>query len=70
MSISLNEKERIIAATQTDASRVYAASKVAKWFSVFVRISIFGHVIWQKEWPENLFSQVEDGKTLEEGGEK
>lgn len=57
-----NEKEKISASLQKDESRVYAARKLARWFSVYLRIQIFGQTIFEKEWPSSLFEQ--------EGGEE
>ena len=46
-----NEKERISASIQTEESRVYASRKLAKWFSIYFRIQIFGQTILEYVYP-------------------
>lgn len=31
--------------------KVEQANKLAKWFKIYIEISIFGHVIFSKTWP-------------------
>ena len=57
-----NEKERIDASIQSDKSRIYAAQRLVKWFSIYFRIQIFGQTILEFNYPQTLFDQ--------EGGEK
>ena len=56
-----NAKERILAGIQTDESRVYAARKLAKWFSIYFRIQIFGQTIIEKTWPDDSSSPEKGG---------
>lgn len=55
--MSENEKERINAAIQCDQSRIYAAKKLSKWFSIYFRIQIFGQTILEFDYPQTLFDQ-------------
>ena len=57
-----NEKERISASIQTDESRVYAARKLAKWFSYYFRLQIFGHTIFEISGPQEISFKEEGGE--------
>lgn len=61
--ITQNEKERISAELQKDESRIYAGRKLSRWFTLYVRIQMFGETIYEKEWPSSLF----EGKEVSDG---
>lgn len=58
--ITSNEKERISAELQKDESRIYAARKLSRWFSIYFRIQMFGQTIIEKEWPSGLFDEEKE----------
>lgn len=35
----------------SESSKVYAGRKISQWFSIYLRISILGHVIYEVTWP-------------------
>lgn len=45
-----NDEERINASFQCNQSKIYAAKKLSRWFSIFLRIQIFGQTIFEREW--------------------
>lgn len=57
-----NENERINASIASDKSRIYAAKKLSKWFSVYLRIQILGQTILEREWPSTLFTDEKGGE--------
>lgn len=63
--MQVNEKEKISAMLQRDSSRVYAARKLSRWFSVYIRIQIFGQTVFEKDIPPTLFSEVEEAERNE-----
>ena len=57
-----NEKEKISELLQRDSSRVYAARKLSRWFSLYIRIQMFGQTVFEKEIPPTLFSLVDEAE--------
>lgn len=37
--------------TEEKQVKIEQASKLTRWFKVYIEISIFGHVIFSKTWP-------------------
>lgn len=44
-------KEVLFMSTEEKLIKTEQASKLARWFEISVKISIFGHVIFSKTWP-------------------
>lgn len=44
-------KEMLFMSTEEKQVKIEQASKLTRWFKVYVEISIFGHVIFSKTWP-------------------
>lgn len=44
-------KEVLFMSTEEKQVKIEQASKLTRWFKVYIEISIFGHVIFSKTWP-------------------
>lgn len=49
--VTPNDAERIDASLQSKASKIFALSKLSKWFEIDLTIKVFGQVIWHYKWP-------------------
>lgn len=50
-SLSSNDAEKIEASVASESSKIYAAEKLAQFFEVVVTLKIFGHVVFQWQFP-------------------
>lgn len=44
-------KEVLFMSIEEKQIKIEQANKLAKWFKIYIEISIFGHVIFSKTWP-------------------
>lgn len=44
-------KEVLFMSNEEKQIKIEQANKLAKWFKIYIEISIFGHVIFSKTWP-------------------